>query len=287
MNMPNPILSLAARAAQLLPLAVTRVVYRVTPIARILRGVLNKVAPHGYSEVEVAAGELIGLRLSLNLQTEKEYWLGTYEIELQKAVSDFITPGMVAYDVGANIGYVTLMLARAVGPHGKVISFEALPSNVERLRTNTALNHHLAQFDIQEQAVTDVSGKVQFLVHTSGGMGKVVGATGRQETYENKITVSTVSLDDFIYNEGNLPPDAVKMDIEGGEVLALPGMERLLAEKNPIIFLELHGFDAAHVAWEILTKYGYTLYKMDGKYNQINKLDELDWKAYVVGRRPK
>jgi len=77
--------------------------------------------------VQVAAGGLQGLRLSLDMQTEKDYWLGTYEPELQAAVADLVKPGMQVYDVGANIGYVSLLLARRVGAAGHVYAFEALP----------------------------------------------------------------------------------------------------------------------------------------------------------------
>ncbi len=75
----------------------------------------------------------------LDLQSEKDYWLGTYEPELQAVLADLVQPGMVAYDVGANIGYISLLLARRVGEAGKVFAFEALPANLERLRLNLAL----------------------------------------------------------------------------------------------------------------------------------------------------
>ena len=69
-----------------------------------------------------------------HIKTEKSRWLGTYEPELQAALREFMKPGMTVYDVGANIGYVTLMLAHRTGARGKVFAFEALPVNVERLR---------------------------------------------------------------------------------------------------------------------------------------------------------
>jgi hypothetical protein len=89
----------------------------------------------------VAAGGLSGLTLSLDLQTEKDYWLGTYEPDLQQAIQDLVQPGMIAYDVGANIGYISLLLGLAVGKDGHVFAFEALPANVERLQKNLRLNY--------------------------------------------------------------------------------------------------------------------------------------------------
>ena len=51
-----------------------------------------------------------------------------------------VLPGQVAYDVGANIGYISILLARSVGENGRVFAFEALPANLERLHHNISLN---------------------------------------------------------------------------------------------------------------------------------------------------
>ena len=277
------VLSLAAWAARALPAPVKRGLYRWKPLARLLRGVLNQAAPQGISEARVAAGGLEGFRLLLDLQTEKDYWLGTYEPELQEAIRREVRPGMVAYDIGANIGYVSLLLARAVGPQGRVFAFEALPANLERIRANLALNPQAAVSPIG-MAVIDGDRPVEFLTHASGAMGKAAGSAGRiGEAYGAAIQVSGISLDIFIYAHLNPVPQVVKIDIEGGEVLALPGMRRLLREGRPLVFLELHGPEAARVAWDELTAAGYQLSRMDsGAY--IPSFDTLDWKAYVVAK---
>ncbi|MBN2503162.1 MAG: FkbM family methyltransferase, partial [Anaerolineales bacterium] len=186
--MPNPILTLAARTARLLPNALKQALYKIDPLARLLRGVLNRAAPEGLSTVSVAAGMLTGAQLQLNLQAEKDYWLGTYEPELHAAITAHVQPGMTAYDVGANIGYISLGLARAVGTEGLVWAFEALPANQQRLRANVALNPDL-KVNVVPQAVTGQSGPVDFLVHASGEMGKAAGSAGRQESYAETITV--------------------------------------------------------------------------------------------------
>ncbi len=74
------------------------------------------------------------------------------------------------------------------------------------------------------------------------------------------------------------------MDIEGGEVLALEGMKRLLVEAHPLIMLELHGPEAARVSWEILSAAGYQIYRMQQDYPPVSTFDELDWKAYIVAK---
>jgi len=282
--MTNPLLSLASFAARILPAPVKQAVYRVGPLARLIRGSLSKAAPTGLNEVKIAAGDLAGFTLQLDLQTEKDYWLGTYELELQAALRALVKPGMVAYDVGANIGYVTLLLVKAVGEAGRVFALEALPANVERLRRNVALNGMDSRVSIFAGAVAQAEGPVRFLVHPSGGMGKAEGSAGRAGQYQTEITVPGISLDEFVYQQGNPPPQVVKMDIEGGEVLALPGMRRLLAEARPLLLLELHGPEAARVTWETLTAAGYEICKMKRGYPRIPSLEALGWKAYVIAR---
>jgi FkbM family methyltransferase len=281
---PNPLIRLASWSARVLPMGLKQAFYRVGPVAAIIRSVLNRAAPTGLNEITVAGGELAGERLYLDLQAEKDYWLGTYEAELQAAVREWVQQGWVAYDVGANIGYVSIMLAKAVGPSGQVYAFEALPANLERLRTHLALNDLTEQVQVIAAAVVDQYQPVHFLVGPSGGMGKAEGSAGRRVEYIDKIDVPGVSLDDFVYQQGNPQPQIIKMDIEGGEVLALKGMSRMMAEARPLIFLELHGPEAGQVSWDILSKFGYDILRMDKEYPLIPSLDVLDWKAYVVAR---
>lgn len=276
------VLRLAAGVSRMLPASFIKRLYEIGPLARAIRGFLNLVAPTGFIEVEASAGALAGMRMHLDLQSEKDYWLGTYETDLQKVISDLVEPGWVAYDVGANIGYIALLLTQAVGDEGKVVAFEALPSNVERLQGNVTLNNLGSRVHIVHGAVGAASTPVRFLVGPSGAMGKAEGSAGRSEGHFESIEVPGYSLDDFIYQQGNPPPQVVKMDIEGGEVLALPGMRRLLAEARPLIFLELHGPEAARVAWERLTAIGYRISRMQLGYPKVSSVDELDWKAYLV-----
>ena len=227
--MANPLLSLAAWTARRLPMPVKRGLYRFRPLAGLLRGALNRAAPHGFTPVVIAAGGLQGLRLSLDLQEEKDYWLGTYEPDLQAAVADLVGPGMLVYDVGANIGYISLLLARRVGAAGHVYAFEALPANLERLRLNLELSGLSERVTVVPAAVVEQKRPARFLVGPSGGMGKAAGSAGRQEVvYSQELEVAGLSLDEFVYADGNPPPQAVKMDIEGGEVLALAGDEPLV-----------------------------------------------------------
>lgn len=282
--MKSTLLFLVSTTARLLPMSIRRRLYRLGPLSDALRGLLNRVAPTGLSEVTVAAGGLKGTRLLLDLQSEKDYWLGTYEPELQTTVQEWTNPGMVAYDVGANIGYISLLLAKTIGESGVVYAFEALPDNVARLRINVQLNTKLAKIEIVPKAVIDKTQPTRFLVHTSGGMGKVEGAVGRQAHYQQAIEVPGVSLDNFIYEQGHPAPQIIKLDIEGGEVMALLGMRRLLSHARPLLLIELHGPEAAQVAWKTLTEAAYRLYAMKPGHPTIQSQDALGWKSYLLAR---
>jgi FkbM family methyltransferase len=284
MSPSKPALRLTAWIARLLPPQVKQAIYRSPALAGALRSILNRAAPREMSEIEVAAGGLTGMTLSLDLQREKDYWLGTYETDLQQAIRDWIKPGMIAYDVGASIGYIALLLALAVGESGHVFAFEALPANVERLERNLYLNRMTSRVTAIPSAVIDRTGSARFLVGPSNATGKAQGSSGRLENQSSQaFEVAGLCLDDFVFRQGKPPPDFVKMDIEGGEVLALPGMMRVIQEIAPLLFLELHGPESSRQAWSILVSQGYKIYRMHPGYPEVKSVLELDWKAYLLG----
>jgi FkbM family methyltransferase len=278
------LLNIAAFAAKIMPNSVKQAIYKIKPLARLIRGGLNRAAPTGLVEVKVAGGDLRGFTILLDMQVDKDYWLGTYEPELQTALRELIPAEAVIYDVGANIGYVSLLLAKAAGAKGKVFAFEALPSNIDQLQRNVALNGMEAQVTVIACAVTQAPGPVRFLVHASGGMGKAAGSAGRDDRYLSEVTVPGISLDEFVYGQGNPPPQVVKIDIEGGEVMALPGMRRVLAEARPLMMMELHGPESSRAAWETLTAAGYEIFWMRPGYPVVPSLEAMGWKAYIVAK---
>jgi FkbM family methyltransferase len=285
--MPNYIYSFAAFTARILPLPIKRLIYRLGPISRIIRKGLNAAMPKGLTSVTITSGELPPLRIAIDLQSEKSYWLGTYEPELQTAIRDLVKPGMKVYDVGANIGFFTLLFANIVGEAGKVFAFEALPGNVERLRINLALNRLEGRVSVISSAVIDGSREVNFIIGPSDNMGKVNGSAGRPMAIDTEcITIPGISLDDFVYQEDHPAPQVVKMDIEGGEVLALPGMKRLLSEHHPVLFLECHDRKAIGISWEILSGQGYSIRRLQRNYPIVSMPESLDRKAYLVAFPP-
>jgi FkbM family methyltransferase len=177
--------------------------------------------------------------MQLDLQTEKDYWLGTYEAELQAATKNLVDPGDIVYDIGANIGFMTLLFAKRSGPKGHVYAFEALPTNIDRLLHNVKINGYQDRVTVIQAAVLDQSGEAELLIGPSTGMGKVTGSAGRSSVeYQESIRVEGLSIDDFVENSGIPLPNIIKIDIEGGEILALPGMINLLKEHHPVLVIE-------------------------------------------------
>ena len=123
--MKNLVLSTASRMARILPNAVKNRIYAIDPLAQLVRNVLNRAAPTGLTEITIAAGGAEGMQMRLDLHLEKDYWLGTYESDLQASINDLIEPGWTAFDVGANIGFVSLLFAKKLGISGRIFAFEA------------------------------------------------------------------------------------------------------------------------------------------------------------------
>ncbi len=268
--MAGAVLRAAATLARILPEPSRLALYRLGPLTHLLRGVLNRVAPSGANPVRVAAGELAGLWLVLDLQVDKDLWLGTYEPQVAAAIRRFARPGGVAFDLGANVGYTVLLLARAVGPAGRVVAFEPLPGNLDRLRQAVALNGLDPQIDIVPAAVGARVEAGSFLVHVSGGMGRLEDGAGRTDGFVSKIPVDVIALDDFVFGRGHPPPSLVKIDLEGGEVQALRGMTRLLRQSRPTLLIELHS-GSAHDVIELLGESGYTPSLMRDGYPRVGR----------------
>lgn len=283
MGAKKRLLRSAEYVAQLLPASTKQAIYRNRFIANLVRSTLNLAVPDGLSVVGIAAGAAENLQMELDLKTEKDYWLGTYEPEVQNGISELVKPGDIIFDIGANIGFLTLLFARQTGAKGHVHAFEALPANILRLKQNIDRNNFQERVTVIPAAVLDKSGPVEFFIGPSSGMGKVEGSAGRDSIeYTDSIRVEGLSIDEYIELGGNIPANIVKIDIEGGEVLAVPGMQKLIHNHRPIVMIELHGSKAAKICWEILNQEKYQICRMALTFPKINEFQDLDWKSYIV-----
>jgi FkbM family methyltransferase len=184
------------------------------------------------------------------------YWLGSYEIGKRALFVRSIPVGAVVYDLGANVGYYTLLAAMLAGAQGKVFAFEPLPRNLEYLRRHLALNR-IENAVVIDAAVADQSGTVRFEAAASTSKGRI-GAQGGLE-------VRAIALDDWI-EQGKIPPPAVlKIDIEGAELQALQGARKLLAHLHPTIFLSTHSGKVHKDCLAFLETLGYRVVSIDGR----------------------
>jgi FkbM family methyltransferase len=152
---------------------------------------------------------------------------GKYEQETKQLLELVVQRGMTVLDVGAHVGYYSLLFARWVGPEGKVFAFEPEADNYALLRKNIALNQCTNVFPVPK-AVSDHSGTLKLFVSSQGNDRHSIFENPRSVVRESMRKVATVSLDEFLAGEGWPRVDLVKMDVEGAEPLALEGMRELI-----------------------------------------------------------
>jgi FkbM family methyltransferase len=176
-------------------------------------------------------------------------YLGTYEPEQTGLFERHVRPGDTVLDVGAHVGYYTVLSAVLAGPSGAVWSFEPNPTNAGFLRRHVEING-LAQVRVEQAAVSDAEGTARFDFGTGSGTGHL--------SSDGAIEVRTLRLDDVCAAHG-IVPGAIKIDVEGAEAAVLEGGAKTIESARPVIFLSTHGPEphAACVAW--LRARGYAL----------------------------
>ena len=278
------VVNLAALAAKIFPNKLKRVVYHLGIFTKLIRNSLNRQLPIGISEQTIAGGPLRGCKFYLDMQSEKDYWLGTYEVSLLESAVKLIQPGWVIYDIGANVGYLTVLFAKLTGREGKVYAFEPLPANIERLTKNVEVNGISEQVIICPYAIGDRRDEVVFYVGNSDDTGKVESVVSVKEKENNeKITVEMISLDEFVEQGNDCYPQLIKIDIEGAEILAIKKMKTILQEIKPIIIIEIHSKDAGQIVWNELAKYNYKVNKLDKPKEILLDGTSIAKRDYLLG----
>jgi FkbM family methyltransferase len=181
-------------------------------------------------------------------------WMGTYEYDKQQVICRTVRPNSVFYDIGANVGFYSLLASKLV-KCGKVFAFEPLPRNLRYLRRHLELNR-TANADVFPLAISDVVGTSFFQEEETGYMGKLSTDGGQ--------TVPTTTLDALVFEQGFAPPDYIKMDIEGAELNALQGAAHCFEQYRPTLFLATHGGAVHRGCCNLLSAWGYRLQPLDG-----------------------
>lgn len=174
---------------------------------------------------------------------------GTYEPEQTRLFEAHVGPGATVLDVGAHVGYYTLLSAVLAGPTGRVVAFEPSPENAAFLLRHVRINR-LENVRVEQAAVSDRAGTARFGSGSGSGTGHLAEA--------GELTVRTVTVDEVCAEHG-LSPDAIKIDVEGAEASVLRGARETLAGARPVVFLSTHGPEAHRDSLDLLRGLGYRL----------------------------
>jgi FkbM family methyltransferase len=204
---------------------------------------------------------------------------GAFEPFETELLLDALRPGDVALDIGAHVGYYTLLMARRVGPRGRVFAFEPDPANFDLLRRNVALNGY-ANVVLGPLAAADRGGPAR--LHLSGdnaGDHRLYPAGGEARP---SVEVQTVALDNYFAGYSG-PIDLVKIDIQGAECAALEGMRGLLARQAHVtLFTEFWPMGlaasgrSAAAYLDLLRELGFRLSRVSEPHRAVVRADPAE-----------
>jgi FkbM family methyltransferase len=278
---------------------------RIAGITRLWpAGLRSSTSPSGFGDVVVgnrraaARFRLEALRLRLLPYVAKDYaWVEVDEFRLfgraghQRFLSRFqkgpvekfttelfcsvLRPGMKVVDMGAHLGYFTLLAARRVGRNGAVYAFECDPTNFRFLLHNIRLNRHDAEVVPSSAAITDEIGVHSFF---ASDRDLCLGSLWHTRPSRRRIDVRCTTLDRVL---GGQPIDVAKLDVEGGEVRALDGMRRTIeSSADLVMFVECNprklpaaGASVAELL-ERLEQFGFDVHEIDEKKKVLRPAGE-------------
>jgi FkbM family methyltransferase len=230
-------------------------------VGPMLRHSAERILPRGERIwVTIAKGPGAGLSLKIEPYWEPGYLRGSPELGVTEALIEHLSEGDCFYDIGAHIGYYSLIAARRVGPGGHVVAVEPDPDNVQVMRENV-LQNRFENVDFVTAAVWNTVGSMSFEkgADTPSRMaGKII--TDGSSPQGNVICCQAVTVDHL--SASHRPPDAVKVDVEGGEIQVLEGARETLSCRRPFFLIEIHSMHNETAVREFLKPFGYTIWAM-------------------------
>lgn len=196
---------------------------------------------------------------------------GYWEMWITSALARLTKPGTVAIDIGANLGYYTLLLAEAVGPKGSVIAFEPNPRLANMMRTSVGINDFGSRVSVREEAVGQtLGGQLTLAVPRANPQNALImQSEAQRQGFKNVhgdhaqfVQVKSVTLDSLnLTNVG-----MVKIDAEGAEYNIWRGMQGTI-DNNPGIQICVEFNASRDYAWEAF------FVEMQTKFKQVSHVD--------------
>jgi FkbM family methyltransferase len=206
------------------------------------------------------------------------HFFGTYEPEVRTEIRRLVRSGDIAIDVGANVGWHTLLMAALVGTAGRVYAFE--PNDSTRRRLVGAVDaNRLTQVTIDARGLADRPGIRGFEAPPAGhvwdGTGHMTIGQERREGHDGQEgqakTIECITMDDFVLEQKIDRLAFVKVDVEGFELPVLQGARQVLAKLRPAVVFE---FDPAYVG------------RSGGSSDDLMRCwTEADYELFVLDRR--
>jgi len=255
------------------------------PIRRKLyRFIWKFAAPDLNKPVEIGGHKILGIGKKRSGTNGLGLIMDCYEEDSSFLFNKLIKDGDNVIDIGAHIGYYTLLAARKAGPSGRIYAFEPEIENLKWLNTNLKINGYDNVIPVNK-AITDKSGPIKLWLGNSTGSHSVdENFHGHENHLENFQMTDSVSIDDFLEAEGWPKISVIKIDAEGAEPLVFIGMQELLKRQEDlkIIFeynrksLEASGYDPIQY-FKTLQDNNFDLYFTDkGELNKLAANDLFD-----------
>jgi FkbM family methyltransferase len=216
----------------------------------------------------------LGAGLRLKHPQNSDYITGVSELPVQEQLIRFLKPGQVFYDIGANMGFFSLLAARLIGSSGSVCSFEPLKENADHIRANAALNN-FAQIQVYEVAIGSSTGTAELLVTDWDGGSALANSPVKPSKPSSTRTVPVRTLDELIRQAHLRSPDFIKIDVEGVELDVLKGMTGTLKSAKPTLLFEVDDGDKDRFShrWNELDgfveDFGYFVKRLPDSYGNV------------------
>ncbi len=233
-----------------------------------------------------------GYKLKVNITHRMAaliYWRGAHEWAALYLLRHELKKGMVVYDIGANIGEMSIFSAHLLGEGAKVFSFEPMKETYKILKENIALNGYENRVKAFDIALSDKTGEADLYAATEYNENGSFedGLHTLYATNDRSVKLQTIRMETLDSKQGELPaPDFIKLDVEGAELHVLKGAGNTLKTKHPKIVLEFNKdtFEAAGYSQrevlDFLRQFDYKFFTVETR-GRLEKLDEANMPELV------